>query len=71
MGNIIRRFQYQVRPHTAMKSQVIADFLAEFSISTEEVMKEMDTLSKLELFVNGSSNAKVERGWHFIEKSTW
>lgn len=41
-----------------MKSHVIADFIAEFVIDTEEVMKKLGTPSNSELFMDGSSNAQ-------------
>lgn len=39
-------FDIKYIPQTTMKSQVIVDFLAEFAVSIEEVMKKLGTLSE-------------------------
>lgn len=41
-----------------MKSQIIDDFLEEFTVSAKEVMKELNTSSEWKLFIDGSSNTR-------------
>lgn len=54
-------FYIKYVPRTAMKSQVIANFIAEFSTLSQEAVKDLYALSEWELFVDGSSNVKGSR----------
>lgn len=70
----LSEYDIQYKPWTAIKGQTVADFIAEFTISSEVKMIFSNNFTKWVLYVDGSSNEKgcgaklllypeVEKSW--------
>ena len=57
----LREFDIRFKPRTAIKGQVLANFLAEFTALTEEVVENLGCVFDVptwRLYVDGASNAQ-------------
>lgn len=59
----LEQYDIHYQPSTAIKAQILADFLAEFTIITNQ--PNGSSTANGNLFINGSSNSRRRRVWKF------
>ena len=62
----LSEFDIQYRPRTAIKGQVVADFIAEFTLGDSQGVEEK---KQWNIYIDGSSNRRVGRADVVIQTS--